>query len=62
MAKIHSLEEIIVKSSSTVSDSAIKASKVCCIQCVCGDFTKHLGFREMWFIDCHVTCSSVAVY
>ena len=28
-AKIHSLEEIIVKSSSTVPDSAIKANKVC---------------------------------
>ena len=37
-AKIHSLEEIIVKSSSTVSDSAIKANKVCYTEvCLCGD-------------------------
>ena len=37
-AKIHSLEEIIVKSSSTVSDSAIKTNKVCYTEvCICGD-------------------------
>ena len=67
-AKIHSLEEIIVKSSSTVSDSAIKANKVRYTEvCLCGDCVTSrpaLFQGDKWFIDCHLVslCSVTDLY